>query len=141
MPEEGGRRCLPPGITRRTGSDLPRPEEGPDQGGPLKRKTLPGKVRIASRSEVAPGTGKVVEAGGRLLALFNVAGSFYAVHNLCPHRGGPLGEGHLEEDRVTCPLHGWQFDVCTGLSPRSPGLSVPCVPLEIQEDEIFALLE
>ena len=82
-----------------------------------------------------------MEAGGRLLALFNVAGSFHALDNLCPHRGGPLGEGHLEEARVTCPWHGWQFDVHTGRSPLSPGACVHRVPLEIQGDEIFALLE
>ncbi len=83
----------------------------------------------------------MVEAGGRLLALFNVAGSFHALDNRCPHRGGPLGDGFLEEGRVTCPWHGWQFDVRTGSSPLNPGLSVCSVPLEIQGDEIFALLE
>jgi nitrite reductase/ring-hydroxylating ferredoxin subunit len=99
------------------------------------------RVRIAEVSEVPEGTGKVVTTATRVLALYNVEGSFHAVENTCPHRGGPLGEGQLEGTVVTCPWHGWQFDVCSGVNPRNPGASVRPVSLEIQGDEIFALLD
>lgn len=102
---------------------------------------MPTLVKIADRAEVPPGTGKVVTAHGRVLALFNVEGVFHAVDNSCPHRGGPLGEGVLEGSVVTCPWHGWEFDVCTGGSPRNPGLTIRSVPLEVRGDEIFARLE
>src|SRR5215470_2868460 len=71
-------------------------------------------VNVAETKEVAPGTGKVVHAEGRSLALFNVAGTFHAIDNTCTHQGGPLGEGELTGEVVTCPWHGAQFNVRTG---------------------------
>ncbi|MGH2727245.1 MAG: Rieske (2Fe-2S) protein, partial [Actinomycetota bacterium] len=53
-------------------------------------------VKVAGVDDVPPGTGKVVQAGSRTLALFNVDGAFYALDNTCLHRGGPVGEGDLE---------------------------------------------
>ena len=98
-------------------------------------------VKIARRSDVPPGTGKVVAVRGRVLALFNLGGDFHAIDNTCPHRGGPLGEGVLEGTVVACPWHGWEFDVCSGKSPRQPTLSVRPVSLEIRGEEIFAALD
>ena len=57
------------------------------------RNTMSKLLKIAETKEVAPGTGKVVEAEGRSIALFNVAGTFHAVDSTCTHEGGPLGEG------------------------------------------------
>ena len=54
---------------------------------------MPKAVKVAQRSELSPGTGKVVEANGRKVAIFNVEGAFYAIDNTCTHRGGPLSEG------------------------------------------------
>ena len=67
-------------------------------------------------SDVVPGTAKLVAVDGKEIALFNVDGTFYALDNECPHRGGPLGEGDLEGCIVTCPWHAWQYDVRTGES-------------------------
>jgi hypothetical protein len=55
-------------------------------------------VKVAETKAVAPGTGKVVDAQGRRLALFNVAGTFHAIDNTCTQQGGPLGEGEEGED-------------------------------------------
>ena len=71
-------------------------------------------VKVAEVGQVAPGTGRVVEVGGRTIALYNVDGSFYALDDTCTHRGGPLGLGRLRGTIVTCPWHGMQFDVRTG---------------------------
>ncbi|TMB18303.1 MAG: Rieske 2Fe-2S domain-containing protein [Deltaproteobacteria bacterium] len=71
-------------------------------------------VKVAEVGDVPPGTGKCVEADGKQIALFNVASAFHAIDNTCLHRGGPLGEGELEGTVVTCPWHGWQYDVTTG---------------------------
>lgn len=54
------------------------------------------------------------------MALFNVDGQFYALNWICPHMGGPLGEGELKGYVVACPYHGWTFDVRTG-GPDHPG--------------------
>jgi hypothetical protein len=61
-------------------------------------------VKVAETKEVAPGTGKVVEAEGRSIGLFNVAGTFHAIDNTCTHRGGPLGEGDLAGRGRRLPL-------------------------------------
>lgn len=71
-------------------------------------------VKIAKVDEVPSGTGKVVQAGGKELALFNLNGTFYAIDNTCTHVGGPLGEGKVEGNRVTCPWHGSIFNITTG---------------------------
>ena len=73
-------------------------------------------VKVAAVADVAPGSGTCVEACGKQIALFNVGGTFHALDGVCPHRGGPLGEGELEGNTVTCPWHAWQFDVTTGES-------------------------
>jgi len=64
------------------------------------------RTKIAETKDLPPGSGTIVEAGGRTLALFNVDGTFYAIDNTCLHRGGPLGEGDLDDTIVTCPWHG-----------------------------------
>jgi nitrite reductase (NADH) small subunit len=99
------------------------------------------RVKLANRSDLPAGIGRIVAVEGRVLALFDVDGQVYAVANTCPHRGGPLGEGVLRGTVVTCPWHGWQFDVCTGRSPLNPTVSVRSIPLEIRGDEIYALLD
>jgi len=58
--------------------------------------------------------GKLVEAGGQNLAIFNIAGTYYAIENTCPHRGGPLAEGMMAGEEVICPWHGSRFNVKTG---------------------------
>ncbi len=76
-------------------------------------------VKVASAAEIPPGSGKLVEVEGKRIAVFNVAGRYYATDDACPHRGGPLSEGVLQDDVVTCPWHGSKFNVTTGavLSP------------------------
>jgi nitrite reductase/ring-hydroxylating ferredoxin subunit len=81
-------------------------------------------IKVAETSDLKPGECKTVVADGRELALFNVDGKFFATDNVCPHQGGPLGEGFLEGSVVTCPWHGWRFDVSTGQSPVVPSAKV-----------------
>ena len=58
------------------------------------------------------------------IALFNIHGNYYAISDTCAHKGGPLSQGILEEDVVTCPWHGWKYNVRTGKSPHKGGDSV-----------------
>ena len=88
--------------------------------------------RVAAVADVPPGTSKEVLAGDRIVALFNVDGTFYALDGICPHNGGPLGEGTLEGCVVTCPWHGWQFDVTTGAN---------CLNARIQHSTFAARVE
>lgn len=94
-------------------------------------------VRAMKVSELAPGSIREVKFGSTVVALANVGGSFYAINNTCLHRGGPLGEGTLEGKVVTCPWHGWQYDVTTGKTTMNPNTGVACYPTEVRGDEVF----
>jgi nitrite reductase/ring-hydroxylating ferredoxin subunit len=69
---------------------------------------------VAQVSECPPGSALELVVGDRIVALFRVGDEFHALDGVCPHQGGPLGAGTLEGCIVTCPWHGWQFDVRTG---------------------------
>lgn len=81
---------------------------------------MAGFARVAKVHEVPPGMGKVVVVAGQPVALFNTDGRFYATSNTCLHRGGPVGQGELDGNVVTCPWHGWQYDVRTGQNVINP---------------------
>ena len=97
-------------------------------------------VRIAGTADVKPGHGIVAEVNGKTLAVFNVDGTFYAVDNTCVHRGGPLGEGDLEGEVVTCPWHGWQFNVTTGGCVNNPSAKVETYQVKVEGAEVKVLL-
>jgi nitrite reductase (NADH) small subunit len=104
-----------------------------------KRKviTIMGFVRAAKLSELAVGSIGEFQLDGKTVALANVGGKIYAINNTCLHRGGPLGEGTLEGKIVTCPWHGWQFDVTTGKEVQNPQTGVACYPAETRGEEIY----
>jgi nitrite reductase (NADH) small subunit len=71
-------------------------------------------VVLIEADAVPSGTSAEVVAEGRIFAVYNVDGVFHVMDGICPHAGGPLGKGTLCGNIVTCPWHGWQFDVSTG---------------------------
>jgi nitrite reductase (NADH) small subunit len=94
-------------------------------------------VTVARTDELAPGQGKLVEVNQKRIALFNVDGRYYAIDDVCPHRGGPLSEGDLEGATVVCPWHGAVFDVATGEVTRSPAaVGVATYEVRIEGKEI-----
>ena len=100
------------------------------------------RVKVAQTSDLSPGTGKVVQADGRNLALFNVEGTFFAIDNTCTHRGGPLGEGELSGDTVECPWHGAHFNVKTGAVARPPApTGVPSFPVHLEGNDVFVEID
>ncbi len=98
---------------------------------------MPESVRVASASEIPPGSAKVVVVLGHPVAVFNVDGSFHAVSNVCLHRGGPIGEGTLDGPIVTCPLHGWEYDVRTGKNVSNPMARLRTYAVRIEGDDIL----
>ncbi len=94
-------------------------------------------VAVGQVSEVPPGSSKVVVVQGHPVALFNVAGTFYALSNVCLHRGGPVGEGTLDETTVTCPLHGWEYDVRTGKNVANPMARLKTYAVRVEGGEIL----
>lgn len=97
-------------------------------------------VKVAMLPEVPPGAARAIDVGGTPVALYNVGGTLYATHNTCPHRGGPLGEGTLDEATVTCPWHGFQFEVASGRCLTNPALSVTCLPVKVEGQDILVLV-
>lgn len=93
-------------------------------------------VTVARASDLKPGEGKVVIVAGRPLALFNVNGTFHAVDNTCLHRGGPIGEGFLDDAVVTCPWHGWQYLVKTGENLGNPMARLKTYTVIVEGEEI-----
>lgn len=95
------------------------------------------RVRVAAVSDVPIGRGIEVVAAGRMVALYNVEGEFRALDGVCPHAGGPLGQGTLDGCVVTCPWHGWQFDVTTGVHQLNANLSHPSFPVTVEGEDVF----
>lgn len=97
---------------------------------------MPRWVRVARVVECPPGASLEAVAGDRIVALFNVEGTYHALDGVCPHQGGPLGKGALHGSTVTCPWHGWQFDVATGCHKLRPSLVHPRFPARVVDDAV-----
>ncbi len=87
--------------------------------------------------ELEDGKSKTVLVADKKLAFFKVGGKFYAMDNACPHRGGPLGEGHVDGEEVICPWHAWSFNVKTGACDTSPSLKQKCFKVKLEKGEVF----
>lgn len=94
-------------------------------------------VKAAKKSEIPAETGKYVEIQGKEIALFNVGGAVCAINHVCPHQGGPLAEGGLEGKVVTCPWHGWQFDVTTGVCIFNDSIKQETFQVKEEGDDIL----
>lgn len=93
--------------------------------------------KVIETKNLAPGHGTAVEVVGNKIALFNVDGTFYAIADTCTHKGGPLSEGSLEGNTVTCPWHGANFDVCTGKNLTPPATAkVTSYNVRVEGDEV-----
>lgn len=96
-------------------------------------------VTVAKTHELAQDQGKLVEINRKRIALFNVGGRYYAIDDMCPHRGGPLSKGEIAGTTVVCPWHDASFDLATGAVTRSPaetGVAVYAVRIEGEDISI-----
>jgi thiamine pyrophosphate-dependent acetolactate synthase large subunit-like protein/nitrite reductase/ring-hydroxylating ferredoxin subunit len=93
--------------------------------------------RVADPAELPEGRVKVVTAAHTSLALTHYEGKFSALENACPHQGGPLGEGSIENGYLRCPWHGWDYHPCTGKPPGGFDDGVATFPVEEREDGIY----
>lgn len=93
-------------------------------------------VKVCKTSDIEPGSGRTVEVNGKAVAVFNIDGTFYAISNTCVHRGGPLGEGEVYGKTVTCPWHGWRYNVTTGANQINPAVSLETYQIKVEGDDI-----
>ena len=100
-------------------------------------------IKIANTSDLPPGQSIVVEIDGRIIAVFNVDGQFYALDNTCMHRGGPLGEGFVDQCNLTvqCPWHGWVYSLTTGASQTDSMARVEKFEVQVEGDDVKVSLE
>lgn len=86
--------------------------------------------------------GKLVQVGGQNIAIFNSAGTYYAIENTCPHRGGPLAEGMMAGEEVICPWHGSRFNVKSGAVLTPPARQgVKSFPIRVTGNDVEVEME
>ena len=97
-----------------------------------------GWERVASVTEL-PGEGELFEvfADDRPLVLARVDGELHALDSVCPHAGGPLGDGELDGPKLTCPWHGWSFDVRTGECGVDAAARLDSFVVRIEGDDVL----
>jgi 3-phenylpropionate/trans-cinnamate dioxygenase ferredoxin subunit len=94
-------------------------------------------INIAPVSELPPGERLYVDIDGKPIVVFNIAGTFFAIADLCSHDDGPLGDGDLSGYEVSCPRHGAEFDVRTGKALSLPAIvDIPAYPVRVKDGEI-----
>lgn len=98
-------------------------------------------VTVAKRTELKPGGRLIVEAEGATVAIFSLGNEIFALNGTCPHKGGPLGAGHIEGQTVYCPLHGWGFDLRTGACGDHPELPANCYEVRISGEDVQVRLK
>jgi nitrite reductase/ring-hydroxylating ferredoxin subunit len=102
-----------------------------------KNKEVPRKdVLVAKVADIPEGQRKIVQVEGLSIGVFHHKGNFYALHNSCLHRGGPVCTGRIEDDVITCPWHGFQYNVTTAQLLVDPNASLDRYPVVLQDGEI-----
>ncbi len=94
-------------------------------------------VTVARVHELPNGQRLLLDVGDRSIAVFNIAGSFFAIDDVCSHDDGPVAEGEVIGDRIECPRHGGQFDLTTGKAVQLPAVAdIGAYPVRVVGDEI-----
>ena len=96
--------------------------------------------KVADLDELPEGRVKTVVAGRKSLALTHYEGAYGALDNHCPHQGGPLGEGSIENGLLRCPWHGYDYSPLTGTPPPGFTDAPACFPVEVRTDGIYVEL-
>ncbi len=94
-------------------------------------------LEIAPVSELPNGERLFVDLGDKPIVIFNIAGQFFAIGDVCTHDDGPLGDGDLEGFNIVCPRHGGEFDVRTGKVMQMPAVvDIPAYPVQVKDGMI-----
>jgi nitrite reductase/ring-hydroxylating ferredoxin subunit len=103
----------------------------------LVRERQTKQVFVGRIDEIQDGERKLVEVDGRSIGVFHHKGQWYSVINHCLHRGGPVATGSLVQDTLTCPWHGFQYNVTTGQMLSDPTMKLEMYPVTLQDGEIY----
>jgi NAD(P)H-dependent nitrite reductase small subunit len=97
-------------------------------------------VVVGHINDFTPGAGRMVDVHGRHVAIFRLGNDLYAIDNLCLHRGGPLCDGEVSDEVVTCPWHGWSYQIKTGMMVQDPRVGVDCHEVRVDGDQVLVRL-
>lgn len=98
------------------------------------------KARVGSLEELKSGKPMITKVNKQLVAVFMCQGNVVATNGRCPHASGPIHEGEVEGTRLTCPWHGWTFDLVSGECEEDPDLVLERYPVELDGDDILVTL-
>jgi nitrite reductase (NADH) small subunit len=99
-------------------------------------------VKFTTTSELPPaGEAREFEIQGKTVCVANTGDGYAAMDNVCLHRGGPLGQGMVDGNKVICPWHGWMFDVNTGASTHNASVRVRTYPMKIEGEDVWVALD
>jgi 3-phenylpropionate/trans-cinnamate dioxygenase ferredoxin subunit len=94
-------------------------------------------LTVATVDELGDGQRKLLEIDGDPIVVFNIAGEYFAIADVCSHDEGPVGEGDLDGHEIECPRHGARFDLRSGKALRLPAVvAIPVYPVRVVGDEI-----
>ena len=94
-------------------------------------------VNVGALKHLPAGSAMQFEMGDSAVAVCNVGGTLHAMDGICPHSGGPLGEGALDGHVLTCPFHAWEFDCRTGLNLADELVKQATYPVKVENGEIL----
>lgn len=97
-------------------------------------------IPVATVSEIAVDSAKECVVNGRIVALYRTADGYHAIDGICAHAGGPLADGTVAGCIVTCPWHGWQYDITTGISCLNAQIRQQSFNVRVEEDSIMVEL-
>jgi nitrite reductase (NADH) small subunit len=94
-------------------------------------------VKVAPLAELPPGKVMEAEIGGNSYVVCNLGGEIYAYDGICPHSGGPLGQGALVGNVLVCPWHSWEYDCRTGVNAYDDNIALASFPVKTQDGDIL----
>ena len=98
-------------------------------------------IKIANKSDLPEeGEAREFTVGDKVICVANVNGTISAMDNVCLHRGGPLGQGVIVDDKVVCPWHGWEWDPKTGQASHDPGTRISVYPIKVEGEDVMVEL-
>lgn len=84
------------------------------------------------------GQGRELLIAGRVVAIFRTdEQQFFAIDGMCAHQGGPIAQGKLDRNCITCPWHGWQYNIADGVNLLTQKKMLDCFPVEIRDDVVW----
>lgn len=98
-------------------------------------------IKICALSDILPNEPLIVEINGEPVALCRIGEQVYALEDVCPHQGASFEGGEIEDEVLTCPLHGWRANICTGQSLEAPSLKIKTYDTKIEDGIVYVRFE